>query len=149
MYDKHLTFQDSQRLQTLQNRAARIITGVPIRTPTKKLLQELGWDTLSIRRDIHGMFMYFKLKTTDTRLPDYITTALPHTRHQDTSRTLRNASAHSLPANNTSLFQRSFFPVTTRDWNKLPEIIRIVAPPKSFKREILQRLGASTPSVIE
>ena len=146
VYDKQLTLQDSQRLQTLQNRAARLITGVPFRTPTSKLLQDLGWDKLLTRRLIHRLMTYFNLKN-DKRLPDYITSSLPHTRQNDTSRTLRNASALSLPPNQTTLFQRSFFPATIRDWNKLPESIRSTNRPKSFKREILKRLGAPTPPV--
>ena len=91
--------------------------------------------------------MYFNLKTNDNTLPEYITDALPRTRQNDTSRILRNASTHSLPPNNTTLFQRSFFPATTRDWNKLPESIRTTKSPKSFKRELLKRLGAPTPPV--
>ena len=145
VYDGHLTFHDSQRLQTLQNRAARLITGVPFRTPTNRLLRDLGWNTLSLRRNMHRLIMYHKLTNTNDRLPDYITRELPHTRRHDTSRALRNASTHSLPPNNTTLFQISFIPATTREWNKLPECIRSITSPRSFKREVFRLLGVPTP----
>ena len=140
-----MTFYDSQKLQVLQNRIARLVTGVPFRTPTNKLLLDLGWNILSARRHIHGLSMYFKLINTTGSLPDYITNALPRTRQQATRRTLRNASQYSLPQNNTTLFQRSFIPATTRNWNKLPECIRATASPKSFKRGVLQLLGVPPP----
>ena len=89
--------------------------------------------------------MYFKLINTSGSLPDYITSALPRTRQQETRRILRNANEHSLPQNNTTLFQRSFIPATTRNWNKLPEHIRATTSPKSFKREVLQLLGVPPP----
>lgn len=145
IYDKQLTLYDSQRLQTLQNRAARLTTGLPFRTPTNKLLRELGWDSLTIRRDIHRLCMYFKLINNNTTLPDYITEILPHTRQHDTNRALRHSSTRSLPPNNTSLFQRSFVPATTRDWNKLPESLRTILSFKSFKRDVLRQYGSPTP----
>ena len=77
--------------------------------------------------------------------PPYITSALPSTRRHDISRTLRNASTLSLPPNSTTLFQRSFILATTRDWNKLPESLRSTPSPRSFKREVLRRLGVPTP----
>ena len=145
VYDGHMTFHDSKRLQTLQNRIARLVTGVKFRTPTNRLLLDLGWNTLSVRRDIHRLIMYFKLNKTNAGLPDYITSIIPQTRRHDISRALRNASTRSLPPNNTTLFQKSFIPATTRDWNKLPESTRSITSPKSFKREVLQLLGVSTP----
>ena len=45
VYDGHLTFHDSRRLEILQNRVARIATGTPFRTSTDKLRRDLGWDT--------------------------------------------------------------------------------------------------------
>ena len=40
----------SERLQKLQNRAARIITNSDYMTPSSCLLHDLGWDTLEKRR---------------------------------------------------------------------------------------------------
>ena len=147
VYDGHLTLYDSHRLETLQNRAARLVTGAAFRTSTVKLRRDLGWDTLTVRREIHRLQMYFKLKSNLEILPDYMRDTIPHTRQYDTNRTLRNSASQSLPPNHTSLFQRSFIPATTRTWNRLPESIRTCDSPKSFKRELFRRLGVPTPSV--
>ena len=53
VYDGHLTAYDERRLETAQNRAARLTTGALYRTSTDKLRLELGWDRLSTRREIH------------------------------------------------------------------------------------------------
>ena len=46
IFDCHLTVFDRSRLEKAQNRAARLITGTPRRTPTVGLRAELGWTTL-------------------------------------------------------------------------------------------------------
>ena len=139
---------DSLRLEKLQNRAARLVTGTPFRTSTERLRLDLGWDALTVRRELHRLQMYFKLQNdTNNILPDYVVTAMPNTRLQDTQRNLRNAASQSLPPNHTSLFQRSFIPTTTRDWNKLPGTIRTNISPKTFKRELFKRLCIPEPPV--
>ena len=40
----------SERLQKLQNRGARIITNSSYANPSSSLLRDLGWDTLQQRR---------------------------------------------------------------------------------------------------
>ena len=55
VYDGHITIQDATRLETLQNRSGRLVTGAMFRTSTDKLLQDLGWDKLSARRTIHKL----------------------------------------------------------------------------------------------
>ena len=147
VYDGHFTIHDSQRLERLQNRAARLITGTTFRTSTDKLRRDLGWDTLVRRREIHRLHMYFKLKSNSNILPDYIRAAIPQTRQHDTNRTLRNSASHSLPLNRTSHYQRSFIPCTTRAWNRLPESIQTSRSQKIFKRELSERLSVPAPPV--
>ena len=47
--------------QILQNRAARVITGADYLTPTKELLNKLGWSNLKERRNKQKAFMMFKI----------------------------------------------------------------------------------------
>ena len=89
--------------------------------------------------------MYYKLKIDSTTLPDYIRSAMPHTRQHDTQRTLRNSSSQSLPPNHTTLFQRSIIPSITRAWNRLPESTQPSKFPQIFKREISERLSVPAP----
>ena len=143
IYDGLITLHDSYRLEKTQNRIARLITGTPLRTSTDKLRRDLGWTSLSDRRKLHKLSLYHKLGH-DTRIPQYITATLPNTRANDTGRTLRNSTQHTLPYNRTSSFQRSFIPATTRLWNNLPKQTRVL-PHGRFKRAVLRQLGPSRP----
>ena len=53
IYHGHITVTDSIALEKIQNRAARLVTGAFRRTSTENLLNELGWTSLHIRRDIN------------------------------------------------------------------------------------------------
>ena len=50
----------TNKLQKLQNRAARVITGADYLTPTTELLSRLGWTNLKKRRNKQKTFMMFK-----------------------------------------------------------------------------------------
>ena len=50
----------TDKLQKLQNRAARVITGADYLTPRTELLSRLGWTNLKKRRNKQKTFMMFK-----------------------------------------------------------------------------------------
>ena len=145
VYDGHITVTDATRLQRLQNRAARLVTGAHFRTPTDRLRRDLGWDSLETRRRIHKLTLYFKLRNKPSLYPAYITSIMPNTRQQDTGRTLRSASQQSQPPNRITSYQRSFIPATTKLWNLLPLSIRSITSLSKFKRALAERLGADAP----
>ena len=145
IYDGNITVTDSLRLERLQNRVARLATGTPRRTPTDKLRQELGWDSLKTRRAIHKLTMYFKLKHPESELPTYITSIIPNTRLHDTNRKLRNSNAQTLPTNRITSFQNSFVPATTRLWNALPNHTRNEPSTIPFKNAVTRHLGVPAP----
>ena len=93
IYDGHITIRDSMRLETLQNRAARLTTGALFRTSPENLRIDLGWEKLTIRRHIHRLTLFHRLAI--ARAPNYITAIILNTRAQDTKRTLRNATNHT------------------------------------------------------
>ena len=146
IYDGHITIQDATRLEILQHRAGRLVTGTLFRTSTDKLLQDLGWDKLTIRRRIHKLTLYHSFNNPRHHSPNYITQIMPETRAQNTGRTLRNASTHTLPPNRTTSFHNSFFLSTGKLWNNIPESIRSLSH-SSFKRAISERLGAPRPPI--
>ena len=119
IYDGHITVQDSMKLETLQNKAARLVTGGLYRTHTNDLLCELGWEKLKTRRQIHRLVLYHKLNTSEHH-PHYVTAMIPNTRARDTDRNLRNANAHTTSTIHTSAYKRSFLPTTIEQWNELP-----------------------------
>ena len=51
--------QLTDKLQKLQNRAARVITGADYRTPSSVLLNKLGWSSLKEKRHKRKALMMF------------------------------------------------------------------------------------------
>ena len=145
VYDGHITAHDAHRLQVLQNRAARLITGAYFRTSTTKLLHDVGWLPLHTRRALHKLDMYYRLQSDDPRIPNCIKNLLPNTRLEDTGRPLRNAGHQTLPRNYTSLYQKSFIPHSTRHWNILPEYVRLAVTNNKFKTEIRKHMCEPKP----
>ena len=144
IYDGLITIQDSTRLDTLQNRAARLTTGTLFRTRTDKLQSELGWEKLTARRRIHRLTFYQKLLDPKHSTPNYIQNILPRTREQDTNRTLRNLTTRTMLPARTTIYQKTFFIKTGKEWNNLPETTRIT-PYKNFKKEIAEKFGLPNP----
>ena len=135
VYHGHVTLADSLSLEKIQNRAARLITGAFRRTSTKSLLQELGWTTLRVRRDISILNMLHKIKRS---APRYLLDVIPATRQHTTARTLRNSNNISLPPNRLSSFKNSFFPATIRRWNRIPEEVKTGAFHDRSTKKILK-----------
>ena len=124
VYDGLITTSDALRLERLQNRAARLITGTMLRTPTDKLRRELGWTSMETRRKIHRLQLYYHIQASNPLTPHYIVSILPEKRISRTGRALRNADTLTQPHNRTSAFQKSFIPSTTKLWNSLPSLVR-------------------------
>ena len=143
IYDGLITTSDAMRLQRLQNRAARIITGTLFRTPSEKLKTELGWTSLSERRQHHKINFYHSI-INNAEIPSYIKEIIPQQRIHQINRPLRNASARTEPINQTTKYQNSYIPATTRLWNQLSEETRAKTT-KSFKKEMSKTLTVEKP----
>ena len=148
IYDGNLTLTDAKRLQTLQNRCARLVTGALFRSPTTSLLNDLGWERLETRRLIHKILFFHRLYYHNPPLPTYLTDILTGTRHDNTGLRLRNESNVSVPQTSLISFQRSYFPSTIRQWNLLPLTLRNSTSRTDFARQVWQRFGAPEPPPI-
>ena len=135
IYDGLITTNDAIRLERLQNRAARIITGTLLRTSSQKLKTELGWTSLSERRQSHKLIFYHNL-VNNNQVPSYIKELIPPQRKDQTNRQLRNALTRTEHWNRTTKYYNSYIPATTRTWNQLPEKTRTKPTTQSFKKEI-------------
>ena len=121
---------DLLNIEKIQNRAARLITGAYRRTSTNALLNELGWTTLHVRRDISTPHLLHKIKRHASNI---------------TNRNVRNSKNISLPPNRLSSFKNSFFPTTIRRWNKIPEEVRMEDCVRSFKQAVAQIFDFNIP----
>ena len=127
-----LSDQLSDKLQKLQNRAARVILKANYGTSSSLLLDILKWDKLVIRRKKHKAIMMFK--SLNEQAPVYLQN-LFHERSTDYD--LRN-SFHklTLPRPRTNYLKRSFSYSGALLWNSLPENVREIKSVRKFKEQI-------------
>ena len=120
------------KLQKLQNRAARVITESRYDASASDLFSKLGWHNLSIRRKKHKATLMFK--TINELTPPYLHDLF---KSRSTGYNLRN-SEHTLyvPKPRTNYGKRSFSYSGAMLWNELPQTVRAVRSLSQFKREI-------------
>jgi hypothetical protein len=124
----------NNKLEAVQRRAALICTGAYRHTENKRLLNELGWESLYDRRQQHKLIMYYKIAS--KQVPDYLQNCLPGTVAESTTHLLRNRQNRRPKQYKLSICQKSFFSSTTRLWNKLKEPIQNSLSTMSFKSAI-------------
>ena len=126
------TAQDLDKLDRIHLRAMRIITGATERTSSRKLLVDIGWNTLETRRKIHRLKLYYKILK--GIVPSYLFDLVPQVVGERNTYALRNRHDITLYRTHREFFRRSFFPSTTRDWNELPLTLRNCDTINSFSR---------------
>ena len=67
VYGSTLKASDLARLEQLQYRAGKLITGALHLTSSKKINNELGWESIKIRADFLGLSLFHKIVFHETR----------------------------------------------------------------------------------
>ena len=130
--DCNLTLSD--KLQKLQNRAARAITRSNYDTSATFLLNLLNWDDLTTRRQKLKAILMFK--TINGLTPAYLQNSFSA---RSTQYNLRNVDAKlELPLPRTNYGKRAFCCSAALLWNSLPISLRQSDSLEYFKREIDQ-----------
>jgi hypothetical protein len=124
--DTHL-----KRLEDTQRQAALACTGAYKHTSHVRLLEELGWPTLSTRRKHHRLNLMFKIQ--NNLAPKYLTDLCPKLTSERTTYDLRTGMNITQPQTKTTTYQKSFFPQSIKDWNNLPQISEIAPPFRVLK----------------
>ena len=120
------------KIQKLQNRAARIITQTSYYTSTSCLLEELGWGTILARWKKKKAILMFK--TLNNTTPEYLRNLFID---RNTHYNLRNAGGKlNFPCPRTDYLKRSFSYGGAQLWNNLPESIRTTKSLKNFKKAV-------------
>ena len=123
----------TDKLQKLQNRAARVITQSPFETSSNLLLAMLKWEKLSLRRKKQkALIMY---KTLNELAPDYLQCLFTQ-RHVNDYHLRDLEGKLSLPKPTTNYLKRSFCYSGACLWNNLPQDLKSVASVGQFKRGI-------------
>ena len=109
---KTLKQTEIARLEKLQYRAAKIVTGAFQFSSKDKLNNELGWETMEKRADILGLNMFHKIHLHETR--PLIRTCMPK---------LDFERKHNLRSKGCYIpFKNSFFPYFSGLWNSIQKM---------------------------
>ena len=124
--------QDMEKsLESIQRRAALIITSAYKCTKHELLLKELGLSSLSQRRTYFKLVLFYKMRSGCT--PDYLSGLCPPEVADRINYNLRNASDVALIQSTKNYYLKSFLPSTIRLWNNLPLQIRLANTVEAFK----------------
>ena len=117
-------------LQTLQNRAARIVTKSSWFTPTCIMLSQVGWLNVKQMITYHSLVLIFKAK--QDRKPVYLYNQISKSFNFNTRLAVTNG-INDQRRINSNLGKQSFLPRTVVLWNKLPPDIRSLTNLLKFK----------------
>jgi hypothetical protein len=122
-------------LENVQRRAALVCSGAMKRTETSKMLYDLSWESLKVRRDRAKLILFFKIK--NGLAPEYLKRLLPHSIPRQDRYALRQGSTRNLQNFKTRLkcYETSYFPSTIALWNKLSSVNNTDSLSK-FKRDL-------------
>ena len=122
----------SKRLEQTQRKAALACTRAYAHTSHERLLAELGWEKLALRRSCQKLTMFHKILNSET--PPYLRRLVP----TPTNRGPRLRNRNEIPIIKTRLvsFEKSYIPSTTKSWNSLDETIRQQQSVSSFKAAV-------------
>ena len=124
----------SDRLQKLQNRAARVITQSTYDISSRDLLDELQWNSLSVNRDKQKAIFMFKTLNglTPQYLEEMFSSRIGYYTLRDSNRKL------FIPKPNTDYLylKHSFSYSGVSLWNSLPESLRLSPSLTSFKTNL-------------
>ena len=121
VYCNTLNQTELSRLENLQYRAAKLVTGTYQFTSREKLNTELGWESIKKRSDNLGLNMFHKIHSYETR--PLIRSCMPKPDFENRYNT-RHKGGYVPFKYIGSKFKRSFFAHTTQLWNSLPKNVK-------------------------
>ena len=134
---------ENDLLEAVQKRAARIVSGAIRGTRSEVIYQELGWETLSSRRDRAKLILFHKI--VNKRTPAYLYESLPPKVGERSRFPLRNQDNYCRFDGTSSTFIKSFFPSTVLLWNELDINLRKIEDPYLFKKSLRTKMPKASP----
>ena len=124
------------KLQKVQNRAARIITGRPYDIPTKEIFRELNWQSLPDRWEKNKLMFMHKVKSNE--LPASMNNLFQIANNPNYD--LRsNGNDFLLQKPKTNYMKKSITYNGAIAWNKLPNNVKAVNMSTSQFKAVLDR----------
>ena len=129
------------KLQVVQNRAARILTGARFDTNSADVLESLQWTTLDVRRDrLKSVLLY---KILNEQSAPSLRQAFVKNKDLNRDYDLRsNDNDLALPKPKTNFLKRSFRYSAAKLWNSLPSEVKEASSLYQFKRSMSTMLRA-------
>ena len=121
----------SNRLQLLQNRAARLIYMKPKRTHTSPLLSDLHWLRITQRVQFKTLVLTYKALHNESH--QYLSDLLHIRSHRYNTRASLRTTLY-IPRTNKTAGDRSFAVTAPRLWNSLPDHIPAAITTGQFKK---------------
>ena len=128
------TASDAELLEGVQLAAARAVTGATRCTSNSKLYSEIGWETLSKRREKHRLKLFYKMF--HGHAPAHLCNLIPENVSSRNPYNVRSKGNISEPKYKLNLYGNSFIPSTIRHWNRLPSAIRNSEDVDTFQRKL-------------
>ena len=122
----------NNKLQVMQNRAAKIITGRSVRDSSSQALSDLKWKNLDEKLYYNESVTMFKIMS--NQAPHYITSGFTR---KETKYELRNSNALYLDRPRTEYKRRSFYYRGAKLWNSLDKNTKCAINLMSFKKRYL------------
>ena len=121
-----------EKLESVQYSAALAITGAWKGTSQEKLYNELGWESLNLRRWSRRLFLFFKFVNNLT--PQYTRQPIPQLTQSKYH--LRRPNVIGQIRARTKSFSASFYPNCLSEWNELDPEVRQSPTLGCFKKKI-------------
>ena len=132
-----------EKLESVQYSAALAVTGAWRGTARDKLYDELGWESLNLRRWSRRLILFYKIVNNVTL--DYTRYPIPHLKESNYD-LRRRATIGQLRAR-TKGFQSSFYPNCISEWERLDPEIRLSSSVNIFKKRLLSIIRPPPKSV--
>ena len=143
LYDQAFNASFHEKLESIQYNACLALTGAIRGTSKEKIYQELGLESLQIRRWYRKLCLFYKIYKNQS--PSYLYNIIPTT---NTHYTFRNSDKIPYFKTKHNFFKNSFFPLVIIEWNKLDHSLRRCNSYNVFKSNILKFIRPSLNSFL-
>ena len=131
-----------EKLQKLQNRAAKLVTNSPFDATALPVIRALKWPTVRELIDFEAQKMVFKSLNGD--VPSYMKDMFTRV-NNSTLRSLRNAEDLRLPLLKSAGGQKCFAYRGAKLWNNLGTEVRNSSTIRSFKKKVSRKARSPAP----
>ena len=122
------------RLQVIQNDAARAILFKKPRTSAEPLLKELNWINLRNKRRLHCEVLFHKI--VNGAAPKSLHELLERYSIDNNDGPQRRRNEYFIPSYRTNAMADSFYITTLKTWREIPSDLKLTKEPLNFKARL-------------